>query len=405
MTWFSQARSEGMPISGPVIQIQAKKFHRDIHGEDLTFFASGGWLNRFKQQHGIKQVSIRGEQRSADEEAAESYPGVLRELLLNEGPSLEQVYNCDETGLYYKMLPDKTLAQKSDDKKTLGFKQSKDRVTVLLCCNKTGNHKLMPLVIGKFGKPRCFHHININSLPAKYSFSKNAWMTTTIFEEWFHKEFVPSVRKHLRRNKKEGKAILLMDHCPAHPGIDSLTSTDKKIRAVFLPKNTTSKIQPLDQGIIAAFKRNYRRNLTVMMVDSRMTVSDYLRSLNLKEAIYLLGQAWNDVTKRSINGCWNKGLGDAFQDDESDSDFDGFAPEDVIEAEKRMKENEDIDLRTAREVFGLEISKKSLDQWTRVDDDAPTFEKLTDKEIIQQVTEADETLEEDDETKDVAPLQ
>ena len=111
MTWFSQARSEGMPISGPVIQTQAKKFHRDIHGEDSTFFASGGWLNRFKQRHGIKQVSIRGEQRSADEEAAESYPGVLRELLLNEGLSSEQVYNCDETGLYYKMLPDKTLAQ------------------------------------------------------------------------------------------------------------------------------------------------------------------------------------------------------------------------------------------------------------------------------------------------------
>ena len=68
MTWFSQARSEGMPISGPVIQTQAKKFHRDIHGQDETFFASSGWLNRFKQRHGIKQVSIRREQRSADEE-------------------------------------------------------------------------------------------------------------------------------------------------------------------------------------------------------------------------------------------------------------------------------------------------------------------------------------------------
>ena len=93
-----------------------------------------------------------------------------------------------------------------------------------------------------------------------------------------------------------------------------------------------------------------------------MTVSDYLRSLNLEEAIHLLGQAWKDVTKRSIVGCWNKRLGDAFQDNKSDSDFDGFAPEDVIEAEKRMKEYEDIDLRTVRELFGLDIRKESSDQ-------------------------------------------
>ena len=104
-------------------------------------------------------------------------------------------------------------------------------MTVLLCCNKSSSHKL---VIGKFGKPRCFHHINMNVLPALYRHSKNAWMTSSIFEDWFHEEFVPSVRRHLRHKKMESKAILLMDHCPAHPGVESLTSLDYKIKAVFL---------------------------------------------------------------------------------------------------------------------------------------------------------------------------
>ena len=43
--------------------------------------------------------------------------------MLEDGGLLpEKVYNCDKTGLYYKMLPDKTLAQKTDDNIALGFK-------------------------------------------------------------------------------------------------------------------------------------------------------------------------------------------------------------------------------------------------------------------------------------------
>ncbi|XP_060577429.1 jerky protein homolog-like [Ruditapes philippinarum] len=298
LTWFNQARSEGMPVSGPVIRAQAKKMNQELNGDDSQFEASNGWLSRFKHRHSISQVTIRGEQRSADESAAAAYPEELRKLVMDQQLCADQIYNCDETALYFKMLPDKTLACKTDTQKTLGFKQAKDRVTVLLCCNKAGTHKLAPLVIGKFGKPRCFHHINMSSLPALYRHSKNAWMTSTIFEEWFHEDFVPSVRKHLRRKKLEAKAILLMDHCPAHPGVESLTSLDRKIKAVFLPKNTTSKLQPLDQGIIATFKRNYRRNLTGIMIESKMSVSDYLRKLNLKEAIHLCGDAWREVSTK-----------------------------------------------------------------------------------------------------------
>ena len=132
----------------------------------------------------------------------------------------------------------------------------------------------------------------MNALPALYRHSKNAWMTSSIFEDWFHEDFVPSVRRHLCLKRMEPKAILLMDHCPAHPAVESLTSLDRKIKAVFLPKNTTSKIQPLDQGIIATFKPNYQRNLVGTTVGSETSVSDFLKKLNFKEAIVLAGTAW-----------------------------------------------------------------------------------------------------------------
>ena len=48
----------------------------------------------------------------------------------------DDVFNCDETGLFFRALPDKTLAQRTQNVK--GGKQSKERLTVLLCCSATG---------------------------------------------------------------------------------------------------------------------------------------------------------------------------------------------------------------------------------------------------------------------------
>ena len=58
------------------------------------------------------------------------------------------IYNGNETAVHYKMLQDTTLAMlalKHDKNKRNGFKQSKDRVTLFLCTNQKGNHKLFSL--------------------------------------------------------------------------------------------------------------------------------------------------------------------------------------------------------------------------------------------------------------------
>ena len=45
-----------------------------------------------------------------------------------------QLYNADESGLYWRCLPEKTLAS-SDEKEAPGMKKQKDRVTLMLCAN------------------------------------------------------------------------------------------------------------------------------------------------------------------------------------------------------------------------------------------------------------------------------
>lgn len=73
-----------------------------------SFQANRGWLWHFCQRHGIRQLSLQGEKVSSDAAAVEPFKVELQELLEREHLTLDQLYNCDETGLCYRMLPDKT---------------------------------------------------------------------------------------------------------------------------------------------------------------------------------------------------------------------------------------------------------------------------------------------------------
>ena len=114
--------------------------------------ASKGWLWRFCKRHGIRELSFQGEKLSADEASVGPFQTKLKEFMEQEGLTLEQLCNCDETGLCYRMLPAKTLASRGE-KKAEGMKKQKDRVTLMACSNATGNHKLPLVLIGKSANP------------------------------------------------------------------------------------------------------------------------------------------------------------------------------------------------------------------------------------------------------------
>ena len=71
----------------------------------------------------------------------------------------ENIFNMDETGLYYRAMPTKGYISNVESRKiTRGTKalKAKDRVTLLLCVNETGTYKIPPLLLGSAKKPRCF---------------------------------------------------------------------------------------------------------------------------------------------------------------------------------------------------------------------------------------------------------
>jgi hypothetical protein len=75
-------------------------------------------------------------------------------LLLSDS---KDIFNADESGLFFSILPEKTYAFK-DDSCHRG-KRSKDAITVLVCANMDGCGTVPLLVTGKSEKPRCFKHM------------------------------------------------------------------------------------------------------------------------------------------------------------------------------------------------------------------------------------------------------
>ncbi|XP_023312822.1 jerky protein homolog-like, partial [Anoplophora glabripennis] len=124
--WFTQQRDKGAPISGPILQAKALSLRTLFPEETKQFTASQGWLDRWKKRHDIRQLNICGEKLSADSSAVITFKEKIQQKINNDGYSPDQIFNCDETGLNYKLLPAKTLASRQETSAP-GYKRSKER--------------------------------------------------------------------------------------------------------------------------------------------------------------------------------------------------------------------------------------------------------------------------------------
>ncbi|XP_037360093.1 jerky protein homolog-like [Talpa occidentalis] len=384
LEWFNQQRARGNPVSGPLCAKRAEFFFYAL-GMDGDFNPSAGWLTRFKQRHSIREINIRNERLNGDEAAVEEFCGHLRDFIERENLQPEQIYNADETGLFWKCLPAKGKCAAS------GRAWAEERVTVLCCANATGLHKLKLCVVGKARKPRSFKAADTANLPVSYFSQKGAWMDLSIFRQWFDKIFVPQVREHLRSKGLQEKAVLLLDNSPTHPNENVLRSDDGQIFAKYLPPHVASLIQPSDQGVVAAMKRNYRAGLLQNNLDEGNDLKSFWKKLTLLDALYEVAVAWSRVPPAAISRAWKKIL-PALEEKEG-LDLDG----------------EEISVATVASILqhtkGLEhVSAEHLEKWLEVDSTEPGYEVLTDSEIIRRAQgQTDESSENEEEEIELIP--
>jgi hypothetical protein len=69
-----------------------------------------GWVSRFKTRHGIKLHNTQGKKASVDIDLVNQELPKLKQVI-NQF-NLENIYNFDETVLFYRFEPDSTLATK-----------------------------------------------------------------------------------------------------------------------------------------------------------------------------------------------------------------------------------------------------------------------------------------------------
>ena len=125
---------------------------------------------------------------------------VLPELLEKYSPC--NIYNADETSIYYRAVLDGTLAFSTNK-----LKKAKEHVTSLVACNMNGTDKHPLLVIGKSKESCCFR--GLPHLPTRYMNSGNAWMTGALFHKWLanFNRVMARANYHI---------VLLVDNCTAH---------------------------------------------------------------------------------------------------------------------------------------------------------------------------------------------
>ncbi|GFW74014.1 tigger transposable element-derived protein 1 [Trichonephila clavipes] len=153
--WIEEQVQRRIPVSGYLIQEKALQFYKSMK---------------------------QGKSATADEGAAKIFPEELAKIIEDGNYSADQVFNADETGLYWKKLPNRTYIAK-DEKTASGHKASKD----------------------------------LKQLPVHWMANPKAWMTTAIFTEWFNNCFVPEVEAYMKEKSLDFKVLLIVDNAASHP--------------------------------------------------------------------------------------------------------------------------------------------------------------------------------------------
>ncbi|CAI8595815.1 unnamed protein product [Vicia faba] len=108
---FQLKHQERVNSTGELILQKARDTMKLVYPhDDSNFNFSIGWLGKFKHQQGIKLFRHFGESGSVDIQDMEQKLVSIREKI-DQFP-MKYVFNMDETGLFYRLQADHSLATK-----------------------------------------------------------------------------------------------------------------------------------------------------------------------------------------------------------------------------------------------------------------------------------------------------
>ena len=303
---------------------------------------------------------------------------VLLPTLARYSPN--DIYNGDETALFFKSLPHRTYCFDSD--KPAGSAKRKDRLTLLIITNMDGSDHRKLSVIGKSKTPCCLqkkYKMQVKDMSVDWYASKNAWMTGEI-----HHQIMTKLNNEMRLSNRH--ILYVCDNASSHQ-----VREYSHIKFLMLPPNATSIMQPLDQGIILSAKRRYKKKLAeryLACVENNKDANSLLKALDIVQATNMIAASWRETSSTIIQNCFRKA---------------GFKHHAVDPA----PETEDPLPAPAPDVWNRVqrwLGDVQFDEFAANEPEAGTAQPMSDQDIVNIVlTENDAQEESDDESEEEIP--
>ncbi|XP_068210914.1 tigger transposable element-derived protein 1-like [Palaemon carinicauda] len=326
--WIEDMAKEGFTIDSHMLRKKALSLHEEFATSERDkgtteeikpFKASKGWLEKFKARHHLKNLP-EGEGDFSDEATVEgTHYTELKEIVREGGYDPRQVFSCDEAGLFWKRMPNGTYIHKLS-KRVLGIKDWKDRLSLVLCSNAAG-HTIIPGVVYHMENPPPLKDKVKTSLPVYWQHNAKAWVTASLFKQWFHQCFIPEVEAYLGREGLPFKVLLIIDNAPCHP--QEIVIENEHVHVEFLPSDVSPSVQPLYQGIQWCIKASYTRQVFEMIkmsvcADPDISVMETWREFTIADAITFIRLAVDELRPETVNACWRNLWSEVVED------FKGF---------------------------------------------------------------------------------
>ena len=286
-------QSETQTSSQKLSDLPAERLNPDtlktVEGKPMyvekPLLINSGFIDRFRLKRGIVYGKFYGEAAASDLASGNKWVKTeLPRLIFTYGK--ENIINADESGLYWRRLPETGLVYEGES--ATGGKLSKERITIMLAATMDGE-KLQPFVIGHSALRPTY------SPPVDFAHNPKAYMNQPLFEEWI------SVLNQ-RMQQQDRTVAVVVDNCSSH----TINGSYEHVKLYKLPKNVTSTHQPCDAGIIASHKKRYRTQFLISLYDkATKTISEH-KTFTIEDALQTVYDVWRSISKDTIVNCFEK---------------------------------------------------------------------------------------------------
>ncbi|KAG3087404.1 hypothetical protein PI124_g6325 [Phytophthora idaei] len=357
--WVLCARHNGLKISGDIIKSQARSLAAQL-GIASTMSFSNGWLGGFKKRYNIRLGSaaaamdgVNGVAMTSSISSLDQLQGIARVY------DPRDVYCMHETGLYYELSPEKPAGRgRAARRENCG-----ERLTVVFAVNADASDRMEPMFIGPGKLPEPAEELDADSRNFYYQNNKRAWMTPVMFQDYISAidtrmrdegryilllvspapshvalgleltnvrlEILPppmdplsiSMQVSAEDNASLSAASesIAVNDTPMADADQALTeATATKLQpeteaqtaavseaAMASSMTTVATLQPLDAGLIAAFKRRYRRYHMLYALDRFEAGRQDVFHVDQLQAMRWARHCWKqEIPEEIIRKCW-----------------------------------------------------------------------------------------------------